>query len=204
MPEERIVLVPSDTDADAQAMGRALSSPLRLRVLRLCRFESRTNKELAGLLGVNPGTMLHHVRTLVQSGFLAAEPERTGAQGAREVPYRATGLSWRTSIPLGSPVLVETFLQQIEGLKPEQLDVTWLGLMINDETRAELEGRIYELINEFKERGPDADGAPYSLFTALHPDLNPPAVQVSPTASRASPPAAQNSTDPEREGAEEF
>jgi len=173
--EDRFVLLPSDTDADAQAMGRALSSPLRLRILRLCRFEARTNKELADLLGVNPGSMLHHVRTLVQTGFLAAEPERTGAQGAREVPYRATGLSWRASVPLGSPVLVETFLQQIEGLPPEQLDVTWLGLKMNDETRDLFRRRLYALVNEFKDLGPDADGEPYSFFTALHPDLNPPA-----------------------------
>src|SRR4051794_6575983 len=103
-------------DPEAEARMRALSSPLRLRVLRLCAFESRTNKELAELLDVNPGTMLHHVRTLVQTGYLAAQPERAGAQGAREIPYRATGLSWRTSMPGGSRVLVETFLQQIEGL----------------------------------------------------------------------------------------
>ncbi len=107
--------------AEAQAMARALSSPLRLRALRLCAFESRTNKELAELLGMNPGTMLHHVRTLVQTGFLEAEPERAGARGAREVPYRATGLSWRTSMPEGRRVLVEMFLQQIEGLAPEEL-----------------------------------------------------------------------------------
>jgi len=171
--EERIELRHDDPDAEARM--RALSSPLRLRVLRLCAFESRTNKELAGLLGVNPGTMLHHVRTLVQTGYLAAEPERVGAQGSREVPYRATGLSWRTSLPGGSYVLVETFLQQIEGLHDDELQATWLGLKLNDEHKAELETRLYALANEFKERGPDADGKPYSLFTAFHPDLNPPA-----------------------------
>jgi predicted ArsR family transcriptional regulator len=170
--EERIELRAGDPEAEARM--RALSSPFRLRILRLCAFESRTNKELADLLGVNPGTMLHHVRTLVTTGYLAAEPERAGTQGAREVPYRATGLSWRTSMPGGSFVLVETFLQQIEGLSDEELDTMWLGLKLNAEHKAELEQRLSDLIHEFKERGADPDGETYSLFTAFHPDDNPP------------------------------
>lgn len=170
MGEKRITLRSSNTNSQAQAMARALSSPLRLRVLRLCAYESRTNRELAELLGVNPGTMLHHVRTLVATDFLRAEEERTGARGAREVPYRATGLSWNVSMEEGSPVLVDTFLQQIEGLSPEELDVTWLGLKLNPNSRKELTDRLNALANEFKERGPDSDGEPYSLFTAFHPD----------------------------------
>ncbi len=91
---------PADAGAaHATAVARALSSPLRLRVLRLCRFDARTNAELAKLVGVNPATMLHHVRTLVRTGLLAAEPERTGTRGAREVPYRATGQSWNAKVP---------------------------------------------------------------------------------------------------------
>ena len=176
MSEERIVL--QGDDPAAQARIRALSSATRLRVLRLCAYESRTNKELAALLDVNPGTMLHHVRTLVQTGFLAAEPDRVGAQGAREVPYRATGLSWRTSLPGGSLVMVETFLQQIEGLEGDELHTTWLGLKLNDEHKEELEMRLYQLVQEFKDREPDADGDTYSLFTAFHPDDNPPSGSV--------------------------
>lgn len=170
--QDRIELREGDPDAEARL--RALSSPLRLRVLRLCAFEARTNKELAQLLSVNPGTMLHHVRTLVQTGYLAPDPERAGPQGAREIPYRATGLSWRTSLPSGSRVLVETFLQQIEGLTGDDLHTTWLGLKLNDEHRDELERRLHELVQEFKDREPDADGETYSLFTAFHPDENPP------------------------------
>lgn len=165
---------PIADEAEAEARLRALSSPLRLRVLRLCAFEARTNKELADLLGLNPGTMLHHVRTLVQTGFLAAEPERPGAQGAREVPYRATGASWRSPLPERSRVLVEVFLQQIEGVEADDLRTTWLGLKLTDEHRDEFERRLHELLVEFKERGPDDDGEPYSVFTAFHPDLNPP------------------------------
>lgn len=163
------------SDAELQARWRALSSPLRLRVLRLCAFEARTNKELAGLLDVNPGTMLHHVRTLVQTGFLRAEPERAGAGGAREVPYRATGRSWTTPVPGIAPVLLETFLQQIEGLPPEALDVSWMGLKVDAAHREEFERRLYELLDEFKERGPDADGEPVGIFTAVYADRNPPA-----------------------------
>lgn len=170
--EDRIELRPGDPEAEARM--RALSSPFRLRVLRLCAFEARTNKELADLLGVNPGTMLHHVRTLVNTGYLAAEPERSGAQGSREVPYRATGLSWRTSMPGGSYTLVETFLQQIEGLADDDLQTTWLGLKLDAQHREELQERLAALIEEFKERGPDPDGDTYSLFLAFHPDHNPP------------------------------
>ncbi|MET0811556.1 MAG: winged helix-turn-helix domain-containing protein [Microbacterium sp.] len=173
--DDRLVILPDEEDADLQAKGRALSSPFRLRILRLCAFDARTNKELAELLAVNPGTMLHHVRTLVSTGFLVAEDPRTGAQGSREVPYRATGLSWRTSMPSTSHVLVETFLQQIEGLAPDQLDSTWLGLKLNEQHLEELRDRLHALVVEFKDRGPDPDGDTYSLFTTLHPDVNPPA-----------------------------
>lgn len=168
-------VAPTPEGPEAEARLRALSSPLRLRVLRLCAFGARTNKELAELLGLNPGTMLHHVRTLVQTGFLAAEPDRAGAQGAREIPYRATGASWRAPLPDRSRVLVEVFLQQIDGVDPRELHTTWLGLKLNDEHRDEFERRLHELLVEFKERGPDDDGEAYSVFTAFHPDLNPPA-----------------------------
>ena len=71
----------SDPRGTRRGRMRALSSPLRLRVLRLCAFESRTNKELAELLGVNPGTMLHHVRTLVQTGYPRGRARAIGQPG---------------------------------------------------------------------------------------------------------------------------
>ncbi len=162
-------------DAQAQAHARALSSPLRLRVLRLCGYDARTNKELAELLQVNPGTMLHHVRTLVQTGYLVPEPARAGKQGAREVPYRATGASWQAQPPGLSRVLIDTMLQQLAGVDADEIHISWLGLRLNAQHRAELEDRLYALIDEFRLRGPDEDGDALSLVTVLHPDLNPPA-----------------------------
>lgn len=168
----------TDHDASSEAetidRARALSSPLRLRILRLCAFDARTNKELADLLQVNPGTMLHHVRTLVRTGFLAQQAERIGTGGAREFPYLATGLSWNTDLPGGSVTLLETMRQQLVGVDPEAVAVTWQGLRLNEEHLAELHQRLYDLAVEFKERGPDQGGDAYSLVIVLHPDLNPP------------------------------
>lgn len=158
-------------DAEAQARARALSSPLRLRILRICLHEARTNKEIADVLGVTPAACLHHVRTLADNGFLAAKEPRQGRRGAWEIPYRATGLSWRTPVPTASRhLLLETFLQEIESVAPEDLDTTRLGLKLDDEHLAELRDRLKGLLEEFIERGPDPDGTPISLFIAEHPD----------------------------------
>ena len=166
----------SDETAHAVFFSRALSSPLRLRILLLCRFDARTNKELAELLEVNPGTMLHHVRTLVEAGMLAPQEERAGARGAREVPYLSTGLSWHTETPANqSVVLIETMRQQLEGVDPEAVNVSWLGLRLDTDGKRELEDRIQELLEEYSQRAPDPGGDAYSLVVVLHPERNPPA-----------------------------
>ena len=157
-------------DAAVEARARALSSPLRLRILRLCLHEARTNRELAEELQLNPGTTLHHVRSLVDTGLLRAEEPRRGKRGAREVPYRATGLSWRTPVQRGSQVLLDTFLMEIEGLDPEALLATRLGLKLNRADRQELLDRFQALFDEYAAREPDPDGTPISLFFAEHPD----------------------------------
>jgi len=158
------------SDAEGLARGRALASPLRMRILRLCLHEPRTNRELAQLLDVNPGSMLHHVRALVDTGFLRAEEPRRGKRGAREVPYRATGLSWRTPVDRKSQLLLDTFLQEIEGMDPEDLTTTRVGFKLNAEHRHELLRRIQDVFQEFIDRGSDEDGEPISIFFAEHPD----------------------------------
>ena len=158
-------------DAEQERRARALASPLRLRILRLCLHEARTNKELADELGLNPGTLLHHIRTLVDTGFLSAETPRRGARGAREVPYLATRRSWNSGGDDISSTLVETFLQEIEGLPPDRLHILRLGLKLNAENRQELLDRFYALFDEYKDRPADADGQPLSLMFVEHPEI---------------------------------
>lgn len=180
MPAAGRALPPeSQDDAVIQARARALASPLRMRILRLCLHEARTNKELAEELGINPGSLLHHVRSLTANGFLVAEEPRRGTRGAREVPYRATGLSWRSGgAPMG-PTLLATFLEEIDGLPPEALNITRLGLKLSPEHREELMNRFGALFEEYAQLDSDPDGEPISLMFVEHPDL--------PRADRATP-----------------
>ena len=163
--------LPDPDDAAAQARGRSLASPLRMRILRLCLHESRTNKELAAELGMNPGTLLHHVRSLVDNGFLRAEEPRRGARGAKEVPYRATRVSWGTPVAGISPILIETFLQEIEGLPPDDITVSRLGLKLSAEHREEMLARFRAVLQEYASMDSDPDGQPISILFAEHPDL---------------------------------
>ena len=152
------------------AEARALASPLRLRILRICLHEPRTNKEIALALGMNPGSTLHHVRTLVKTGFLHAEEPRRGKRGAREVPYLATKRSWDTSVPGIGPILIQTFLDEVADVAPDELGVIRLGLKLSDDDMKQLMQRITELLVEFKEKPSSPDGEPVSVFVAMHPD----------------------------------
>ncbi len=157
---------PRATDAEA----RALASGLRLRILRLTLDEALTNKEIAEKVGRNPASVLHHVRTLVDTGFLRAEPVRRGTRGSREVPYRATGKSWQLEVPGVGQAVLAAFLAEVEKVPAEQLETSRLGLRLTADEVAELRGRIDDLLEEFRSR-PAAPGAEaWSLLVALHPD----------------------------------
>lgn len=154
------------TDAEA----RALASGLRLQILRLTLDEALTNKEIAERVDRNPASVLHHVRTLVDSGFLRAEQPRRGVRGSREVPYRATGKSWQLEVPGAGQAALAAFLAEAGKVPVEQLETSRLGLRLTADGVAELRARLDDLLEEFRSR-PAAPGAEsWSLFVALHPD----------------------------------
>ena len=159
------------TDAEA----RALASAVRLRILRLCLDEALTNKEIAARLGRNPATVLHHVRTLLDTGFLVAQPERRGTRGAREVPYRATGKSWLMDPgdrpPPARDPLLAAFLEEVAAVGEQRLESTRLGLRLSAADRAELDRRLHELLDEYARLPPDPGGEKWSLYLGMHPEL---------------------------------
>lgn len=165
------------TDADR----RALASVLRLRILALCRHEELTNQQIAERVGKAPATTLHHVRTLVDQGFLVEGEPRRGSRGSRERPYASSGRSWQ--LDFGAPgsagsvqisdLLVRAFLDELTRLPPGSAQPTRAGLRLSPARIEELRVRLDDVIREFV-ADQDADGEAISVFLSTHPDPDAP------------------------------
>jgi predicted ArsR family transcriptional regulator len=146
------------TAAEAKALGH----PTRLRILFACRDEGHTTKQLADELAVSPGTIHHHLRPLVEQGFLVALEPRRGARGAREQPYLATGRSWEVAGTAGtSGVLQHVAAEELRTAGGDEVvTLARLGLRLRPEQLEALVGRLQGLLDELAgaQAAPAADG----------------------------------------------
>lgn len=151
--------------------ARALANPLRLRILRLCLDRALTNKQLAARLGRDPGTILHHVRVLLETGFLAAEAERPGPRGSTERPYRATGKSWTLDVgedAEGMLAMTDAFRDELaEGTPADIETLSRLGVRLTPEVLARFVERLAQLVEEIK-AADDPDGEPFGVLIGVH------------------------------------
>jgi DNA-binding transcriptional ArsR family regulator len=168
-------MTPVERRPATEAEARALASALRLRILRLTLDRALTNRELAKLLDAKPATMLHHVRKLVDTGFLVAESVRRGARGSREVPYRATGKSWTLDVGeahiSAGRAMLEAYLQEVELVDLDGTYQVRMGLRLTETEHTELAQRLAEVFDEYVSRPASVDGRAYSLYLNLHPDV---------------------------------
>lgn len=155
------------------AEAKALANPVRLRLLRLCIEGWHTNKELADRLGKDPGTVLHHVRMLVETGFLEAGKVRAGARGALEKPYRATGKSWEVSVgeEAGEAMVlapIDALREEVREAGPDAIETQFrIGITLSPSRKAELIERLQALAEEYA-FAHDDKGEPLGLSVTLH------------------------------------
>ena len=163
-PESSVSAVDARRRRATILQAKAAAHPLRLRILRLCGQQPMTNKQLADRLDSQPGTTLYHVRLLVRAGLLEPAPIRTGASGALEKPYRASGLSWWLSAygdtDEGEPYDDrddESSLASIEAFQAELSEAgpgsvrTYARFMLHlsDEEVQELDRRLLAVLDEY-------------------------------------------------------
>lgn len=158
--------------------AKALAHPLRQRIVRQCGTREMTNKELADHLGVPPGTALHHVRLLVRAGLLEPAEVRSGAGGALERPYRATGATWWLDDPLRDAAPGARFgpvaaaLDDALAAGPDAVSTSAaFYLHLSDDDVAELDRRILAVLDEYVATDADRQDRPLhrGLFVLHRP-----------------------------------
>ncbi|TCO59699.1 ArsR/SmtB family transcription factor [Actinocrispum wychmicini] len=152
---------------------KALGHPVRWRILRLCLDRAMTNKQLSVWLDLAPATTLRHIRALVKTNFLAAEPVRTGDHGALERPYRATSRTRGLSIlhddtglahQVDLAVLAAHRAEMIAAGNDAGRGATRGVLRLRPHSIESLNHRIRELIAEYPD---EPDGEPLSYLWSL-------------------------------------
>ena len=155
---------------------KALAHPIRVRILRMCYGAPKTNQELATQLGLAPGTVLRHVKILLDSGLLVPEETRPGPRGVTERPYRATGLTWHLSLETGEPELTKRVeLAALEAYRDElvasgpgtTLSRVRIELRLPADEQRELAARIKSLIEDYRQRE-TPDGDLVNIFWSMH------------------------------------
>jgi DNA-binding transcriptional ArsR family regulator len=95
---------------------KALSHPLRVRILAMLRERDASPVELAEWLKASLGTVAYHVRTLERFGLIELVKE-TKVRGAIEHHYRArhhpviSDESWARTAPIAKQAVVDAALQ---------------------------------------------------------------------------------------------
>ena len=134
--------------------AKALSHPMRLRILRLCQERAWSNAQLAQRLGYDPSTLLYHARLLVEAGFLEQGEPRRGVSGAIEKPYRATGRSWDLDIKGDETVysaILRAFLDELQEAGPTALeDASRFVLHLDTDERRAFRRRLQEVLDDYQ------------------------------------------------------
>ncbi len=162
----------TDRTPATAAQAKALASPVRLRILRLCLHDELTNQELADRLDCDPSTLLYHARILLDAGFLERAEPRRAPTGALEKPLRATGLSW--TLDLGTQnvdatlAMLDAFRAELAEAGPESIEsLSRFTYHLNDAARTEMMARIQEVLDEYVATDDERRNAGHPQFGGL-------------------------------------
>lgn len=81
---------------------KVISNPLRSRIIALLYEEAMTPKQVADLVGKNPGTVYYHIQQLLKHDILEVENVDT-EKGIVEKYYRARAITFRNPDQVSPP-----------------------------------------------------------------------------------------------------
>lgn len=167
---------------ETRQQRKALTHPLRLRILEMLADRPRTNEELAGALGEQSGKLYFHTRTLLAAGLIVLDHTRAKGPITEKV-YRAAARRFLVPPPVkgGTAAPLEwTLASALElyqtnwrasGGLPDDTEIGFhLILTLSPTRRQEFAARVRALFEDFQ-AGDDAgavDTRPVSLAVLMH------------------------------------
>ncbi len=173
MPELPLCLI-----INTQPQFKAVSDPIRSRILGIIQHRPATAKQIADQLGVTPGAVGHHLHVLETAG-LAQVVARRVIRGIIANYYTRTARIFEFKFPpdvtgeqLMTLHLVTRMRDDISETLAEQGEA---GVYSASHPRARLsrervevyKKRLLDLVNDFIAEEPDPHGQVHSLFTTL-------------------------------------
>jgi Helix-turn-helix domain len=161
-----------------EAESAVLASTVRLRIIRMTRVEPLTNAQIAHLLGRDPATTLHHVRKLVDHGFLEALPVRRGTRGSREIPYRTTDLSWNLDGagmgPAEAEAMLRAYLDEVSRVGAAGLRQTRLVVRLDPADATAMRDELEAVLERYAVLPAVPDGEAVAVYLSVYPGGNRP------------------------------
>lgn len=175
---------------------RGLAHPLRMRLLSALRHHGpATASQLADRLGESSGATSYHLRQLAAHGFVEDDPELgKGRERWWKAAHQGVSLTPEMYFDPDPAVQValNTFVNQVAAMHGQELS-TWLGtrhewpaqwataadfsdftLRLTPELLEEMETRVHDLIDSYRERAlpDDADTAQIRVHLHAFPQKN--------------------------------
>jgi DNA-binding transcriptional ArsR family regulator len=160
---------------------KAISEPVRTKILNIVRVQPATAKQLADRLGASPGTIGHHLKVLeeaglvqvvarrISRGIVAKYYTRTARIFTYDMELDVTG-EVSTSVEILTKALNE--LAEVESSCYNEDKTGTVGFphaRISKERAEYYTKRLDALINEFLEEPDDPAGEVYGMAIALFP-----------------------------------
>ncbi len=173
---------PNHFPLETRQQRKALTHPLRLRILELLADHPHTNEELAGALGEQSGKLYFHTRTLLAAGLIVLDHTRAKGPITEKV-YRAVARRFLAPPPVkggDAPPLEWTLASALDlyganwratGGLPDETEIGFhLILTLSQARRRMFAARVRALFEDLQ-AGDDADAPdarPVSLAVLMH------------------------------------
>jgi DNA-binding transcriptional ArsR family regulator len=157
---------------------KAVSDPMRGRIIQVLRTKPATAKQLANLLGGTTGAIGHHLQMLEAAGLVQIIARRL-VHGIVAKYYARTARVFifdlpRETVGVASMDLVmltqarEELIEALPTIGPQGLCDSWYPhKRLAPERLAAYQQRINQLVVDFLNEAPDPDGVMYSLIISV-------------------------------------